>query len=87
MYMLRISSKEVLCDNRKKLREKENELQEENGSSKSVKWLTKSRILSCLLRPAVKEGKQVCLIPTDILEEIVCPEMPISKEKELQETW
>ncbi|CAG8621249.1 6191_t:CDS:2, partial [Gigaspora rosea] len=29
-----------------------------------------------------KEGKHVCLIPTDMLEEMVCPEASISKEKE-----
>ncbi|CAG8811330.1 10299_t:CDS:2, partial [Gigaspora rosea] len=46
------------------------ERQEESGSSKSAKWLTKSRILSCLPRPVVKEGKHVCLIPTDMLEEM-----------------
>ncbi|CAG8781381.1 21908_t:CDS:1 [Gigaspora rosea] len=57
------------------------ERQEESGSSESAKWLTKSRILSFLPRPVVKEEKRVRLIPTDMLEEMVHPEAPISKEK------
>jgi len=126
MYTLRIVSKEVSCNNRKKewilLRGKENEpvvkkiiekrrckvltenwklvkdteslkkspikgfrcmeKQEEDGSSGSLKWVPKSRILSCLPRPVVKEGKRFCLIPTDMLEEMVRSETPTSKGKE-----
>ncbi|CAG8791080.1 12547_t:CDS:2, partial [Gigaspora rosea] len=58
------------------------EKQEKNRSSKSMKWLMKSRILSCLPRPVVKEEKRLCLIPTNMLEEMVRPETPVSKEKE-----
>ncbi|CAG8802110.1 23408_t:CDS:2, partial [Gigaspora rosea] len=96
MYTLRMSSKEILCDNRKKeMVEDTNSLgkipsksfrylekQEENRSSKSVKWLTKSRILLCLPRPVVKERKRVYLILTNMLEKMVHLETPISKEKE-----
>ncbi|CAG8723660.1 21355_t:CDS:1, partial [Gigaspora rosea] len=42
----------------------------------------KFRILYCLPGPVVKVGKRICLILTDMLEKIVHPESPTSKEKE-----
>ncbi|CAG8673735.1 217_t:CDS:2, partial [Gigaspora rosea] len=38
--------------------------------------------LIMLTKASSKEGKRMCLIPTDMLEEMVYPEASISKEKE-----
>ncbi|CAG8742716.1 9531_t:CDS:2, partial [Gigaspora rosea] len=87
-----MSKKEVSRDNRKKewilLRGKENEpvvkriIEKRKCKVLTENWRMVEDTNSLGKSPAVKEEKRVCLIPTDMLEEMVHPEAPISKEKE-----